>query len=201
MRRPSIVMYDHIVGQVVQVQPTHAVLRANGVGFDLKVPLPTSRDLHPGSDATLFTILHVVDGDPTLLGFASRTERNLARKLMTVSGVGPTVCLAILSTFTPEQVVAAILASDAASLRRVRGVGPRLADRLCLELKEAMARFDFGPTSKPTVTLLPRSTEDAIAGLMVLGYSEKEARAKVGKALADGKGGSTEDLIRAVLQG
>lgn len=194
-------MYDHIVGEVVDVQPAHAVLRAHGVGFDLKVPLPTSRDLTAGTTATLFTILHVVDGDPTLLGFGTRAERNLARKLMTVSGVGPTVCLAILSTFSPEEVVAAILAGDATSLRRVRGVGPRLADRLCLELKETMARFEIGPTSKPTVTLLPRTTEDAIAGLIVLGYSEKEARTKVGKVLADGKGSSTEELIRAVLQG
>lgn len=194
-------MYDHIVGEVVEAQPARAVLRAGGVGFDFKVPLPTSRDLRPGSQATLFTILHVVDGDPTLLGFATRAERNLARTLMTVSGVGPTVCLAVLSTFTPEQVVAAILAGDATSLRRVRGVGPRLADRMCLELKESIARFEFHPTAQPSVTRLPRSTEDAIAGLIVLGYSEKEARTKVGKAMADGKGATTEDLIRAVLQG
>jgi len=193
-------MYDHIRGEVVDVQQARAVLRAQGLGFDLKVPLSTSRGLRPGGDATLFTILHVVDGAPTLLGFATRPERDLARKLMTVSGVGPTVCLAILSTFTPEQVVAAVLAGDAASLRRVRGVGPRLADRMCLELKETMARFDVGPTTAPTVTLLPRSTEDAVAGLIVLGYSEKEARAKVGKVLADGKGGTTEELMRAVLQ-
>jgi Holliday junction DNA helicase RuvA len=171
------------------------------VGYDFKAPLRTSRELRAGAEATLFTILHVVDGDPTLLGFASAAERNLARRLMTVSGVGATVCLAVLSTFTPEEVVAAILAGDAASLRRVRGVGPRLADRMCLELKETMARFEFQPGASPSVTLLPRTSEDAIAGLVVLGYSEKEARAKVGRAIADGRGGSTEDLIRTVLQG
>lgn len=193
-------MYDHIRGEVVEAQPTRAVLRAGGIGFDLKVPVRTSRDLRPGAEATLFTILHVVDGDPTLLGFATRAERDLARKLLTVSGVGPSVCLAVLSSFTPEQVVAAILAGDAPGLRRVRGVGPRLADRMCLELKETMARFEIQPASQPLVTLLPRATEDAIAGLVVLGYGEKEARTKVSKVLADNRSASTEELIRTVLQ-
>jgi Holliday junction DNA helicase RuvA len=194
-------MYDHIEGLVVDAQPARAVLRAHGVGYELKVPLPTSRDLRPGSTATLFTVLHVVDGTPTLLGFATRPERDLARKLMTVAGVGPTVCLAVLSTFSPEQVVGAILAADAHSLRRVRGVGPKLADRMCLELREPMARFELRPTAEPKVTLLPRTTEDAIAGLVVLGYGEKEARAKVGKVMAEGRGASTEEIMRAVLQG
>ncbi len=194
-------MYDHIRGEVVEALAARAVLRVHGVGFELKVPLPTSRDLRAGQEATLFTILHVVDGAPTLLGFGTRLDRDLARKLMTVSGVGPTVCLAVLSTFSPAEVVGAILASDATSLRRVRGVGQKLADRMCLELREPMARFELRPTSEPKVALLPRSTEDAISGLIVLGYTEKEARAKVGKVMADGKGGSTEDIMRTVLQG
>ena len=194
-------MYDHIRGEVVDAQAARVVLRAHGVGYELKVPLPTSRESRVGVEATLFTILHVVDGTPTLLGFATRQERDLARKLMTVSGVGPTVCLAVLSTFEPQQVVGAILAGDAASLRRVRGVGPKLADRMCLELREPMARFELRPTSEPKVTLLPRTTEDAIAGLIVLGYSEKEARTKVGKVMADGKSASTEEIMHAVLQG
>lgn len=193
-------MYDHIRGEVVDAQATRAVLRAGGVGYELKVPVTTSRELRLGSEATLYTILHVVDGSPTLLGFAQRPERDLARRLMTVSGVGPTVCLAVLSTYTPEQVVGAILAEDAASLRRVRGVGPKLADRMCLELREPLARFELRPSSEPKVALMPRATEDAIAGLIVLGYSEKEARAKVAKAIESKGSTSTEDLIRAVLQ-
>src|SRR5688500_17269808 len=160
-------MYDHIRGEVVEAQAARAVLRAQGVGFEVKVPLPASRELRAGSEATLFTILHVVDGTPTLLGFTTRAERDLARKLMTVAGVGPTVCLAVLSTFPPEQIVAAILGGDAGSLRRVRGVGPKLAERLCLELREQMARFELRPSAEPRVAVLPASTEDAIAGLIV----------------------------------
>ncbi len=193
-------MYDHIRGEVIEAQSARVVLRAGGVGYEFKVSLPTSRDLRPGGDATLYTILHVVDGNPSLLGFTHRTERDLARRLMTVSGVGPTVCLAVLSSYAPEQVVAAVLAGDAPSLRRVRGVGPKLADRMCLELREHLARFELKPSAEPKVTLLPRSTEDAIAGLMVLGYTEKEARGKVAKAIETKGTTTTEELIRAVLQ-
>src|SRR5690606_20084072 len=189
-------MYDHIVGEVVEAQPARAVLRAHGVGYELKVPVRAARELRVGSEATLFTILHVVDGMPTLLGFATRAERDLARRLMTVSGVGPSVCLAVLSTYSAEDVVGAILAGDAHSLRRVRGVGSKLAERLCLELRDAMARFELRPSAEPRVVPLPRATEDAIAGLVVLGYGEKEARAKVAKVIADrGREQTTEEKI------
>lgn len=148
----------------------------------------------------------MVDGAPTLLGFASRKERELARELMTVSGVGPSICLAILSVLGPEPIAAAIVAGDSASLRQVKGVGSKTAERLCLELRDRVARLDLagaaGSGHEPVVAILPASHEDAIAALVVLGYSEKDARARVVRTVEKGAGGSTtEELIRAVLAG
>ena len=95
-------MYDHIVGEVRLVQPAQVVLRAGGVGYVLQVPMGVSATLSNGQEACLFTILHVTDGNPTLLGFTNREDRDFARLLMSVSGVGPAMALAIQSTYTME---------------------------------------------------------------------------------------------------
>lgn len=194
-------MYDHLCGEIVEAHAARLVLRAGSVGYELKVPLQTARSVRTGEQVTLFTILHVVDGMPTLLGFSTGRQRDLARKLMTVAGVGPSVSLALLSSYEPAQIVGAIVTGDAATLRKVRGVGGKLAERLCLELRDALARDTDAGSATAAPTTLPRASEDAIAALVVLGYPEKEARTKIGKAVGDDGTQSTEDLIRRILRG
>lgn len=195
-------MYDHIRGEVCELQPARVVLDAGGVGFELKVPVSTSASLQTGQQAKLFTILHVVDGNPTLLGFLDRQERDLARRLLTVSGVGPAMSLAILSTYTPVQIVQAIIEGDAARLKCVKGVGNKTAERLCLELRDHVAKLDLAgmmPSDGPV--LIPQSREDAVFALVTLGYSERDARAKVGKAADQDQDADTAGLIKRVLRG
>jgi holliday junction DNA helicase RuvA len=192
-------MYDHFVGEVTEKQSSRAVLRTGGIGYELKVSLTTAAALQPGQQATLYTILHVVDGTPSLLGFATRAERELARKLLSTSGVGPTTALSILSVYAPAEVVAAISGNDIAALKRVKGIGQKTAERLCLELRDAVQKLDLDPREK-AVVLPAQSSEDAVAALITLGYSEKEARDKLTKVTAKLAGAPTEDLVRAVLQ-
>ena len=82
-------MYDHLRGEIVEVHPARVVIRAGGVAYELKVPVTTSAGLTSGQEALLYTILHVVDGQPSLLAFRDRFERDLARKVMSVSGSSP----------------------------------------------------------------------------------------------------------------
>lgn len=194
-------MYDHLVGEVIEKQTARAVLRVQGVGYELKVSLTTAAALVPGQSQQLFTILHVVDGMPTLLGFASRSERELCRKVLSVSGVGPTTALAILSVYAPPELVAILGQGDAAALRKVKGVGQKTSERLCLELRDVIGKLDLEPLrGERTVTLPNQAQTDAIAALVTLGYSEKEAKDKVEKARIQGAETSTEALVRAVLQ-
>jgi Holliday junction DNA helicase RuvA len=192
-------MYDHLVGDVVEKQASRAVLRTGGVGYELKVSLTTAAALQPGRAATLFTILHVVDGAPTLLGFATRTERELCRKLLATSGIGPSIALSVLSVYTPGEVVALIGSADVAALKRVKGVGQKTAERLCLELRDAVHKLDLDP-QQPAVVLPSQTAEDAVAALITLGYSDKEARDKVAKVRPRLPEAPTEELVRAVLQ-
>src|SRR5688572_26232408 len=156
--------------------------------------------MHVGKEAQVFTILHVVDGTPSLLGFATRAERELARRLLQVSGVGPSIALALLSVFAPADLAAAIAGGDTAALKSVKGVGQKTAERLCLELREAMHKLDLSPTAGQR-PLPSQSADDAIAALVTLGYSEKDARDKVERVRRrDGAPatGDTEALVKAV---
>lgn len=196
-------MYDHLVGEVVEKLGSRAVLRVHDVGYEVRVSLTTAAGLQIGSRATLFTILHVVDGAPSLLGFGTRSERELARKLLATSGVGPSIALAVLSVYSPGEVVRAIAGNDSAALRRVKGVGQKTAERLCLELRDSVLKIDLAPAGSPTVVLPTQTAEDAVLALLTLGYSEKEARDKLQKARDKQPTlltAATEDLIRAVLQ-
>lgn len=192
-------MYDHLVGEVVEKLTSRAVLRAGGVGYELKVSLTTAAALQPGQSATLFTVLHVVDGVPTLLGFATRSERELARRLLGTNGVGPAIALAVLSLYTPGEVVAAIAGNDVAALKRVKGVGQKTAERLCLELREAVQKLDLG-AREPAIVLPQLAAEDAVAALVTLGFSEREARDKLARVQGRLVGAATEELVKAVLQ-
>jgi len=196
-------MYDHLVGEVVEKLGSRAVLRVRDVGFELKVSLSTASQLKAGSQATLYTILHVVDGMPTLLGFATRSERELARKLLGISGVGPSIALSILSHYSAEEAVEAIATSDAAALKRVKGVGQKTAERLCLELRDSIRKLDITPTGKGPSVQPAALDEDAALALQTLGYSEKEAReklAKVREKRPELRTAATEELVKAVLQ-
>jgi Holliday junction DNA helicase RuvA len=192
-------MYDHVLGEVIERQLARVVLRVGGVGYDLKVPTSTAQRLEVGTTAQLFTILHVVDGVPTLLGFATRFERDLSRRLMSVSGVGPAISLALLSAYTPGQIVDALIAGDHRFLTRVKGIGAKTAERLCLELRDHAAKLDLGEP-REAVTLVPQSREDAVAALVTLGYTEKEARAKLARFADARPEASTEELVKSVLR-
>jgi Holliday junction DNA helicase RuvA len=196
-------MYDHLVGEVTEKAGSRAVLRTGGVGYELKVSLTTASQLQVGGQATLYTILNVVDGTPSLLGFASRTERELARRLLSTSGVGPSIVLSILSVYSPREVAGVIQSSDVQALKRVKGVGQKTAERLCLELRDVVGKLDLGDggtadTAKQAT--VDQEAEDAVLALVTLGYSEKEARSKLEKVVERAPGLKTEELVRAVLQ-
>jgi Holliday junction DNA helicase RuvA len=197
-------MYDHLVGEVVETSGTLAVLRCGGVGYELRVPVGTASALRRGAVATLFTVLHVVDGAPTLIGFGSRAERDLARRVMSVSGVGPSIALAILSTYDPAAFGRMVVGGDLTALKRIKGVGGKTAERLCLELRDRITELDLpgdaAPPPPPADQASPAAT-DAVAALVTLGYAEKDARQRVQKAFEAAPDGRTEDLIKAVLRG
>ena len=195
-------MYDHLLGEIVEKHTSRVVVRCGGVGYDVRVSLNSAIDLQVGSTKKLFTVLNVVDGMPSLLGFSTQAERELARRLLGVTNVGPAIALALLSVYTPADIAKRIAADDASALKAVKGVGQKTAERICLELREVVLKLDLGtPTAAGGTVSLTAEDDDAIAALVTLGFKENDARSKVDKARKKhGVAADTEAIVKAVLQ-
>jgi len=197
-------VYDHLLGEIVEKHASRAVVRCAGVGYEVRVSLTSASELVVGQTQKLFTILNVVDGTPSLLGFSSQAERELARRLLAVTNVGPAIALALLSVHAPRDLAGRIAADDAAALKAVKGVGQKTAERICLELREVVGKLDLGAPLDDAAPARPHAGEDdddAIAALVTLGFKENDARAKVAKARKKhGAAADTEAIVKAVLQ-
>jgi Holliday junction DNA helicase RuvA len=197
-------VYDHLLGEIVEKHASRAVVRCAGVGYEVRVSLTSASELVVGQTQKLFTILNVVDGTPSLLGFSSQAERELARRLLAVTNVGPAIALALLSVHAPRDLAGRIAADDAAALKAVKGVGQKTAERICLELREVVGKLDLGAPLDDAAPARPQAGEDdddAIAALVTLGFKENDARAKVDKARKKhGAAADTEAIVKAVLQ-
>ena len=187
-------MYAYISGRVDGVFSDRAVIEAGGVGYELNCSAMTLKRLVAGDRARLYTHLHLADGVMALYGFFDTEERDMFRRLLSVTRVGPKLALSVLSTLTPQDVAGAIVTGNAAAFDRVSGMGRKTAQRVLLELKERVGTgemFAGAPDDAPDIRA------EAVAALVSLGYDGLAA----GKAVsAVDKAGSVEELLTAALK-
>ncbi|HKC25992.1 MAG TPA: Holliday junction branch migration protein RuvA [Thermoanaerobaculia bacterium] len=195
-------MFDYIEGVVAGRAPARLVLDVGGVGYDLSVPL-SSR--FPASGKTrAWTHLAVREDAHTLYGFDDRGTRDLFRLLLHVRGVGPTLALSVLSGLPRDPLIAAVADGDVKALTRIRGIGNKTAQQIILDLKDKAAelRARAGAAADPTRAThgaKDSTVEDAVAALVSIGYSEKEARQSVERAAGQVDKKDLERLVRAAL--
>jgi Holliday junction DNA helicase RuvA len=176
--------------------PQRLLIDVQGVGYEVEVPMSTFLALPPATSVVRLRIHHVVREDASLLyGFLTDDERLLFRALLRVSGVGPKMALAVLSGMSAEAFEIAIANEDATTLTRIPGVGRKTAERLVIELRD---HFSAAPRGKSTPAAARSPRDEAMDALLALGYKPAEASRLLDGA---GEGGTTEQLLRAALQG
>ena len=205
-------MYDRLRGVLCELSPTRAVIDVHGVGYECRIPLSTFDQLKGLEQVQLLTHLSVREDDLTLFGFATDSERELFRLVLSVAGVGPAIGLAALSALSPREAARALADEEIKTLQRIKGVGRKLAERLVLELRErvppllaklegsdrsTVAVADLGPADRPEGV-------DALRALVELGYDHKIARQRIEAAFAavEGTGPvpTVEELVRSCLR-
>lgn len=195
-------MIYSVKGELVHKDTSLAVIECGGVGYACRTTFSTLSSIGSiGSTVKLLTYLHVREDNVELFGFATESELNCFRMLISVSGVGPKAALAILSDISPEKFALTIATGDSKLITKTKGIGPKLAQRIVLELKDKItkeqqlissgAEFDFTPV------LGGSNSGEAISALVVLGFTQGEATTVVAKL---DPSMSVEDMIKQGLK-
>ena len=174
-----------LTGKIVKKSMNAVVLSCGGVGYYAQCPASVAGALPGvGKEATIYTVMSVTENDVSLYGFATEEQRDCFKMLTGVTGVGPKAGLSILSIMTPEKVALAASSGDHKAFTKASGVGPKLAQRIALELKDKVGRGLAAGTgfSGNIATPAPSSAPaQAVAALVSLGYSASDAAAAVAR--------------------
>lgn len=191
-------MYNYLHGDLAFCDFQTAVIDCGGVGYQCNITANTYREISGKDRVKLYTYLHVKEDAMTLFGFADEQEKQFFMLLISVSGVGPKGALAILSEMLPETFAAAVMAEDARQISKANGVGPKLAQRICLELKDKVAKTNVKITEAQAqaVAAGKEAVEEATGVLVALGYSKHDAAKALEKCTAD----NVNDLVRQALR-
>ena len=199
-------MIDFVSGTLFTKEPLRAVVNNHGIGIELLIPLSTSKNLpNKGEEVTLLTYLHWRQEDsPLLFGFYTEDERDIFKILVGVNKVGPKMAVNIMSSVEPEAFATMILSEDVAKLTSLKGVGPKLASRLVIELKEKIAKLGIGATNALEAVEEPHGIpfeSDVREGLEYLGYSPKEIAQGIKRISNNIPANATaQDVISMILQ-
>ncbi|MFK8029953.1 MAG: Holliday junction branch migration protein RuvA [Gammaproteobacteria bacterium] len=191
-------MIGFLNGKLAFKQPPELVIDVGGVGYELFAPMSTFYELpNVGETVSVYTHLAVSENAHTLYGFAGQKDRLMFRALIKVSGVGPKLAMTILSGISPAEFADAIAERDIDRLVRLPGIGKKTAERLLVEMKDPLAKLNFGVPGA-AVAGASDASDEAFSALQALGYKEAEVRRLLKGVKVDGL--TTEDLIRQALK-
>lgn len=197
-------MISFVRGPVASLSLAQAVIDVNGVGMLVHATPKTLGGLRLGEQATLTTAMIVREDSMTLYGFAEESEREVFDVLLSVSGIGPRLALAILSVLEPESIRVGVASGDGKVFTKVPGVGPKVAARIVLELKDKLKPTGAAITSAPATSAAMEWKDQVVAAMTSLGWNEKDALKAIEAALAAepelAEGANVPAVLRATLR-
>lgn len=197
-------MIEYIRGIVDELAPTQVVLEAAGVGYALGISLNTYTAIQGRQQVRLFVYEYIREDAWQLYGFATRAERELFMLLINVQGIGCQTARMILSAFTPADLAGIVQAEDVRTLKSVKGIGPKAAGRIVMDLKDKMMSFmgesSMGDGGSASMTVVPAMVEEAVQALTVLGFSPAPAQKVVMQLAKEQPGLQVEQLIKLALK-
>lgn len=191
-------MITHIEGKLVEKNPTDVVIDCNGMGYFINVSLHTFGQIPDKEHLKLYTYLQVKEDSHTLYGFTTKTEREIFKLLISVSGVGTMTARTMLSSLSPDQVKDAIASGDVAVIQSVKGIGAKTAQRVILDLKDKVLKV-YG-IDEVSVTQNNTNKSEALSALEVLGFNKKQSEKVIDRLISQQPNANVETLIKDALK-
>ena len=191
-------MITHIKGKLVEKNPTYLVIECGGLGYVVHISLHTYSQISDEESVKLFTHFHVREDAQSLYGFSTKTEREIFRLLISVSGVGTATARVMLSSMSPKEIQQAIASDDANLLKTVKGIGVKTAQRIIIDLRDKIIKTYDVDTISTSIDNTAR--EEALSALDVLGFSRKQTQRIIDRVLRDEPTISIENLIKQALK-
>jgi len=191
-------MIHHLKGKLVEKNPTYIIVECNGVGYFVNVSLHTFSKITDEESINIYTHLQVKEDSHTLFGFAEKSEREIFRLLLSVSGIGSSTARTMLSSMTPVQIRDAIANGDVPSIQSIKGIGAKTAQRVILDLRDKVLKvYDIDE-----VSISPNNTnkDEALSALEVLGFARRQAEKVVDKVISQDASLSVENIIKLALK-
>ena len=191
-------MITHIQGRLVEKTPTDVVIDCNGVGYQVHISLHTFSKIPNTENIKLFTFLQIKEDAHSLFGFVEKSERELFKMLLSVSGIGASIARTMLSSMEPKQILNAIATADVVTIQSIKGIGAKTAQRVILDLKEKVLKiYDLDEVS---ISLNNTNKDEALSALEVLGFNKKLAEKVIDKIVKDSPDATVESLIKLALK-
>lgn len=191
-------MITHLSGKLVEKNPTEVIIDCNGIGYLVNVSLHTYSLIPDGEKITLYTYLHIKEDAHTLYGFVQKSEREIFKLLISVSGVGTSTARTMLSSLSPEEVKQAIATADVPVIQSVKGIGAKTAQRVILDLKDKILKvYDIDEVSH---SVNNTHKEEALSALETLGFARKQAEKVCTKIVREDPGAGVETIIKQALK-
>jgi Holliday junction DNA helicase RuvA len=191
-------MYSYISGKLVFKCPTYVVIDAGGVGYHINISLNTYSKLADAEACRLYTWMHVKEDAHTLYGFAEEGERRLYLHLISVSGIGPSTGRMILSSITPDEIQTAIVKGDVPLIQKIKGIGPKSAQRIILELQDKLKKE--GPDTLTAMPVIHTVKDEALSALVMLGFAKNAAEKVLDQGMRTEQKFTVEQLIKFALK-
>jgi Holliday junction DNA helicase RuvA len=191
-------MIAHLQGKLVEKTPTQVVIDCGGVGYNVNISLHTY-SLLPNTDfIKLFTHLQIKEDAHTLFGFVEKSEREIFKMLLSVSGIGASIARTMLSSLDPKQITNAIASGDVVTIQSIKGIGSKTAQRVILDLKEKVLKlYDLDEVS---MSQSNTNRDEALSALEVLGFVRKASEKVIEKIIKEDPEATVESIIKKALK-
>ncbi len=191
-------MIKHISGKISEKTPAIVVIDCNGVGYGLQISLNTYEKIGDKSEVKLLTYLSIKEDSHTLYGFAEEEERQLFMQLISVNGVGTNTARMILSSLKPIEIKQAIAAGNWNLLKSIKGIGPKTAQRLVVDLQDKVKLLNLSETGN--ISFKNPIVDEALSALVMLGFGKAEAEKALMKIKQENPDLSVEQLVKQALK-